>query len=78
VTWFLIGTAIGLLAACIIAGYRRGRHIYQTQLAQYETDIPRWVNQGNRAVIGTYDEILAALHEAAHIELWEHEMEVGE
>jgi hypothetical protein len=75
VTAFLIGAAIGLLAACIIAGYRHIRHIYQTQLARYEPDIPGWVNQGNRAVIGTYDEILAALCEAAHIELWEHELE---
>jgi hypothetical protein len=78
--WFLIGTAIGL--AAVIAW---GRRIY---LAQYKReltrqpwplesdgiDIPAWVNQGNRAVIGQYEEILAAIHEAAHIELWENEL----
>jgi hypothetical protein len=74
VTWFLIGAAIGLLAAIAIGLWRTPR-IYNRQLAQYEADIPRWVNQGNRAVIGTYDEILDTIRDAINFDLWEYEME---
>lgn len=67
----LLGFAIGLFAAAVTVGYRTRRTI---TLHQYEADIPRWVNQGNRAVIGTYDDILHAIEEAVHFQEWETEM----
>lgn len=71
----LLGFAIGLFAAIVVVGYRHGRNIY---LRQYEQEIPGWVNQGNRAVIGTYDDILHTIEEAIHFQEWEQELEMGE
>jgi hypothetical protein len=45
-TWFLIGIAIGLFAALIVAGYRHGRTIYMRGLDNPEP--PDWVNGGNQ------------------------------
>jgi hypothetical protein len=69
-TWLLAGSAIGLTAA-IAWGLHRTRQIYETQyqrelarrwpLESDGIDIPAWVNQGNRACIGQYEEILAAI-----------------
>jgi hypothetical protein len=70
---FLVGSTIGVVAA--IACIHRSRRIYQTQLAQYEAEIPGWINRGNRAVIGDYDEILIAIREAADFVLWQEELE---
>jgi hypothetical protein len=42
----IIGIAIGLFAAVIVAGYRHGRTIYTRQLNSLEDAIPEWVNRG--------------------------------
>jgi hypothetical protein len=57
VTALLIGLAIGLFAAVVVAGYRHGRTIYTRQFdtechefgcdTSLEDAIPEWVNRGN-------------------------------
>ena len=66
----LLGLLVGFIPAYLI-GYRIRCRIAQRQLEQ---QIPAWVNQGNRAVIGTYDEILEAIWQEANFQLWELEM----
>jgi len=82
VTALLIGLAIGLFAAVVVAGYRHGRTIY-TQAFDNECDqfgchspsesdgldIPHWVNNG--ASSSFFEEFV----EAVHIAQWEQELE---
>jgi hypothetical protein len=66
-TALLIGVAIGLFAAVIVAGYRHGRRLYTTALLEHDDGPPPWVNNGN--------DFFQEFVEAVHFAQWEQDLE---